>query len=88
MIISFWNILAPVGCLKTYALRNKRKNYENLKNYIINKLCIKQLLVRMNEVEKLKHFTLKEELREFFQDPNPFPNSQNVTSVWENNLNR
>lgn len=84
MTISFYNMLVPLWCLKTAVLKNKRSNYDNLKSYIVKKLCIKQLLVKMNEVEKLKIYTLDEEKKMKFENLNPFPKKHDEFSIWEN----
>lgn len=46
--------------------KNKKNNYMHLKEEILDKLCIKNLIIKLNEVEKLKLFALNEEQRKSF----------------------
>jgi hypothetical protein len=69
-------------CLNKYQ-QNIKKVYENLRAYIINLLCIKQILFRMNEFDKLKVMTLMEDQKKDFAIETPFPKSNKTVSVWD-----
>jgi hypothetical protein len=69
-------------CLNVYQ-ENKKKVYENLRAYINNLLCIKQILFRMNEVDKLKVMTLMDDQKKEFTIDTPFPKHKKIISVWD-----
>ena len=79
--------MAPMCCLSSTSQKNKKKNYKLLKNYIIDRLCIKYILVKANEVEKLKVFALTEEQRKDFDDKKtPIPSAMTAKlnmSIWD-----
>ena len=54
MNITFCNILLPMNFCRSDDMKRKNESYLILKNYVFNKLCIKELLRKVDEVDKLK----------------------------------
>lgn len=85
MTIRYWEIIFPLLCIRDKYLYDKRVRYDIARNYIIKKLCIKQYLSQVNELEKLKTYTLHEDLKsEYYNEKTPLPNRSDEKSVWEN----
>jgi hypothetical protein len=65
------------------------KIYEILVAYVHNKLCIKEYLKNINEVEKLKYILFsKDNLKIIESKQNIFPKSREIKSIWdEENMN-
>ena len=83
LTIDLWNIIFPKMLTSNVELRNRKKKYEYLQDYIYNKLCIKNFLFGMNDIDKLKyHLLLKDDLMSFESKQNPLPNSKDVKNVW------
>ena len=81
--INLTNILIPKIFSRNIDFINKRKQYEFLIEYLYNKLCIKEILSRINDIDKLKYHVLtKEELILFESRLNPLPNTNCVKNVW------
>ncbi len=58
--------------------------YETLIGYIFNKICIKEYIKKVNELEKIKYSLFcKENLKKFELEPNNFPKSEKAKSIWE-----
>ncbi len=59
--------------------------YEVLKDYVFNKICVKEIISKSNELEKLRLFTLDNTLRNKYNKmENLFP-SKDVESIWDSN---
>ncbi len=85
MKISSLNIFCTSIFLRNKLEKNKRKIYKLLKNYVIHKLDIKEILKTTNEFEKMKIFTLDEGIKKLLASkPNPFPEKSNCKSIWDN----
>jgi hypothetical protein len=76
-----------IPCWKSHKQNTNFKNtkmYETLKGYIINKLCIKEYIKKVNELEKIKYSLFcKENLKKFELEPNYFPKLETAKSIWE-----
>jgi hypothetical protein len=74
-------------CCKTQKNKTNYKNtkmYQTLIDYIFNKLCIKEYIKKVNEMEKIKYSLLStENLKKFELEPNNFPKSEKTKSIWE-----
>lgn len=83
MKISFKDVLLG-SCCSICNNSNKTKEYNSLKNFVISKLCIKELLVKFNEIDKFKATLLTNpQLKAFEEVHNPFPVFEGVNSLWK-----
>jgi hypothetical protein len=81
--INFYQIFFPKFCLFKNINKKIRNQYEILIDYINNKLCVKELINSLNEIEKLKYHLLpKEDLVNFNAKNNPLPNDKNMKTIW------
>ena len=76
-------------CFRTKNRIKKLSQYNIVKKYIIQELCIKNLISKMNELDKLKHVVLDERQLSIFQniDNPPFHylerlKQKNIKSIW------
>jgi hypothetical protein len=53
--ISLYNILAPFCILKKQSMKNKKENYLKLKKIIVEHLCIKKIIIRTHQVDKINN---------------------------------
>jgi hypothetical protein len=84
MKISFKEVLLGMCCPIYYTTRKKTLEYESLKDFVISKICIKELLVKFNEIDKFKTtFLSHSELKAFEEVLNPFPALKGVNSLWK-----
>jgi hypothetical protein len=81
--ISFFQMFLPKFCLLKHIDIKIRHRYEILIDYLNNKLCVKEIIKGMNEIEKLKYHLLpKEDLLNFNAKSNPLPNDKNMKTIW------
>ena len=64
--IGILNMLLPAFCFCSEERRKKIINYEKLKEQVIEKLCIENLIIKLNEVDKLKLYAMNEDQRKNF----------------------
>lgn len=65
-------------------MRNQRlAQHELLKKYVFNKICVKEIISKSNELEKLKLYMLEYNLRcKYDKVDNCLP-GENVKSIWD-----
>ncbi len=65
--------------------RNKQLlvKYDILKRYVFNKICVKEIIVKSNELEKLKLFILDNTQRDKYEKLETFLPINNMKSIWE-----
>jgi hypothetical protein len=84
MKISFKEVLIGSCCPINQVSKKKALEYESLKEYVISKICIKELLVKLNEIDKLKATCLSlSQIKAFEEVLNPFPAFEGVNSLWK-----
>lgn len=82
--ISFKEVLRISCCLKSKIIKRKAKVYDVLKDFVISKLCIKELLTKFNEIDKLKTALLSSSEIEVLDElPNPFPVCKGMNNLWK-----
>ena len=83
--IFFYEVLLPKFCILSKKRKKRMRQYQILKNYVLNKLCISNFLKNTNELEKIKYFFYtSEDLNHFNSLINPLPWSQHVDNIWIN----
>ena len=80
--IKLLDVLKPICCLAA-SKKKKRRTYDNMKFFVINKLSIYDFLNKSNEIDKLKHFVLDKKTKKLFQETtNPFPKNRDKANIW------
>ncbi len=83
--IFFYEVLLPKFCILGKKRKKRMRQYQIIKNYVLNKLCITNFLKNTNELEKIKYFFYtSEDLNHFNSLINPLPWSQHVDNIWIN----
>ena len=77
-----WSMILMPFC---FSKKPNIAQYEVLKDYVFNKICVKEIISKSNELEKLRLFTLDNILRNKYNKmENLFP-SKDVESIWDSN---
>ena len=87
--LSYIERICPMICFTRKTRIKKLQHYEVVKKYIISEICIKNLISKFNELDKLKHVLLDEKQLNVFQsiDNPPFHylerlKENNIRSIW------
>lgn len=93
--LNFTERIFPAICFSKPRRVKKIKNYLLVKSFIQSQICIKNLISKLNELEKLKHFTLSEDQLLIFEniDNPPFNHVNNlqknkIESLWTDVIKR
>ena len=85
--VNLCHILFPLNCFLGSKNSKDIQIYNLIKKYIFKKLCIKEFLSKINELEKLKFYLLDDlKLKHFEEQPNYFPYSEKVESIWDRRI--
>jgi hypothetical protein len=66
MKISFCERFMPNFVWKNKSSRTRIKTFSLVKDYVKRQICLKNIIAKLNELEKLKHTTMSEEQLAFF----------------------
>ena len=65
-----------------YFKNQRLSQYDVLKKYVFNKICVKEIINKSNELEKLKIFLMDSTLTKKYDKLVNFLPDKNVKSIW------
>jgi hypothetical protein len=81
--ISYYNILIPFNICKSKKMIRKYEKYAILKDYVFNKISIKEVLLNSDELDRLKFYMLESHEIEAIENlDRPLANKNGLKSLW------
>ena len=81
--ISYKNIILPFNKCRNETMKINYSKYLIIKEFIYDNLCIKSIVSKLDEIEKLKVYLLDlDEMKLFNDAQRPLPFESNPKSIW------